>query len=109
MTHPQSLWRPPAVPLARPFVEFALDMGDLFVTNGTEIGAFGEVVSNQPVCVLVSAPLPGVVGMGEETFDSGSLFNRPPVSVLRPVVEGNCLLRARGYNCESLCNRRPCC
>ncbi len=46
-------------------VDLVGDAGELVESDGTEVGAFGEVVTQQPVGVLFAAALPRGVGVAE--------------------------------------------
>src|SRR3989344_3758390 len=94
------------MPLARPVVEFALDKGDLFVANGTEVRAFWKVIANEPVGVLVGTAFPRAVRVSEEALCTGRFFDRPPVAVLRPIVHGDGTADVLREICEPFLNCR---
>ena len=50
---------------AGPMVELADVGAELFGRNERQVGAFGQVLAQEAIGVLVGAPLPGVVRMGE--------------------------------------------
>ena len=56
----------PAENLSRSAVEGGGDRLDLGCGPSGEVGAFGEVLAQQPVGVLVGAALPRALGVGEE-------------------------------------------
>ena len=96
------------MPLAWPFVEFAFDIRDLFISDGTKVSPFGKVVTDEPVGVLVAAPLPRVVRMSEEALRSCRRFDWSPVTVLWAVVERDGAASARWKYRESSRDRRSC-
>src|SRR5215475_671701 len=52
-------------------VELVGDGVELVLGVGAQVGAFGQVVADQAVGVLVGAALPGRVGVGEVDGDAG--------------------------------------
>jgi hypothetical protein len=50
---------------AGPVVELADIAGEFRRSDLRQVGAFGQILAQQAIGVLVGAPLPGVVGMGE--------------------------------------------
>jgi len=57
--------RSEAEAFAGPVVDLADIGAELFGGDLAQIGAFGQVLAQQAVGVLVGAPLPGMIGMGE--------------------------------------------
>ena len=56
-----------------PVVEFVHDVLDLLVCERLEVRAFGQVLANESVGVLVESALPGMVGVGEVALASSPL------------------------------------
>src|ERR671925_458514 len=52
-------WGPPSQGLPRPLVELGGDAVEFALVVHGQVGALGEVLAQQPVGVLVRAPLPG--------------------------------------------------
>ena len=61
----------PAERLAGAVVDFGGDPRQVFGAEGAEVGAFGEVVAQQPVHVLIAAALPRGVRVAEEHVGAG--------------------------------------
>src|ERR1700720_1646794 len=61
--------------LARPIIERVNDEGKCMIGDLREVGAFGEVATQQSIGVFVRATLPGAVRVGEVHAQSGSLFD----------------------------------
>jgi hypothetical protein len=57
--------------LAGSVVHLVLDEGEVLSGVDGELGAFGEVLAQQPVGVLVRGPVPWRVGVGEVDRDVG--------------------------------------
>src|SRR4051812_21194703 len=51
---------------ARPVVQRVLDGSELSLSDGAEIHAFGQVLADEAIGVLVGAPLPRAVWVAEE-------------------------------------------
>src|SRR5438105_15549730 len=64
-------WRLPTEGLSGPAVERGGNSLDLFGGPAREVGAFGEVLAQQAVGVLVRPALPGAVRVGEVDRDAG--------------------------------------
>ena len=62
----------PAECLAGPVVERGGDCFDLFCIPPGQVGAFGEVLAQEPVGVFVRAALPWTVRVGEVDRDTGA-------------------------------------
>lgn len=58
-------WLAPVEGLPRPVVEFVGDGVEIVLAVCGQVGAFGEVLPEQPVGVLVGASLPGAVRVAE--------------------------------------------
>lgn len=58
---------------AWPGVEHPLEGVQLLLAVLREVGALGEELANQAICVLVGAALPGAVGIGEVDLQTGAL------------------------------------
>jgi len=66
----------------------SIDVADLRVCEGVEIGALGQVLTDEPVGVLVESALPGMVGVGEVALGVESLGEGLMVGELLAVVIG---------------------
>jgi hypothetical protein len=64
-------WGLPAEALAGPTVERCGDRSELVGLPAGEVGALGEVLTQEPVGVLVRAALPWAVRVSEEHRDAG--------------------------------------
>jgi hypothetical protein len=51
------------------------DLSAMMLCQGRHAGAFGQVLSDQAIGVLVGAAFPGVVGIGKVEGDAGSGFD----------------------------------
>jgi hypothetical protein len=78
----------PAEALARPGVELPGDGIEFGLSESREVGAFGKILPEQAVGVLVDAPLPRAVRISEVDIDSG---HRGEAFVLRHLTS---LIRA---------------
>ena len=74
-------------------VDGGLELG---VGDGGEVGAFGEVLAQQTVGVLVAAALPGGVGVGEVDLDTGGDGEAGVAGHLLAAVPGQGLHRPPG-------------
>ena len=59
------IWSLEAKTFPRPVVESVYDAADLLKCESPEIGALGQVLTDEPVGVFVESALPGMVGVGE--------------------------------------------
>ncbi len=75
--------------LARPVVDPVDGLLDLLVGDLVEQHGLGEVLSEQPVGLLVQAALPAVVGSGVVGAAAGGLGDDGVVGELAPVVVGD--------------------
>ena len=64
------------------------DAADLRVCEGVEIGALGQVLTDEPVGVLVESALPGMAGVGEVALGVESLGDGLMAGELLAVVIG---------------------
>src|SRR5918994_3511018 len=64
-------WFHPAKGLSRPPVELTGDRVEVVLVVDRQVGALGEVLPQQPVGVLVAAPLPRAVGIAEVDLHAG--------------------------------------
>ena len=67
-------------------VESVHDAADLLKCESPEIGALGQVLTAEPVGVLVESALPGMVGVGEVALGVESLGDGLMVCELLAVV-----------------------
>ena len=73
--------------LSRPVVQ-GVDAGaQLLRGDLRQVGAFGQVLAQQDVGVLVGSPLPGVVGMGEEDGQAQLAFELDGAGELAAVIQ----------------------
>src|SRR5208283_3984737 len=79
--------RPPVKTLARTIVEKHVDALEFRLANASEGGLFGMEPTDQTVRVLIGAPLPRVVGVGEIHVHDGVLRNFFMPGKLLAVVE----------------------
>ena len=61
---------------AGPVVEAFGDFVEIVLAMSAEVGAFGQILPDQPVGVFVAAALPGAVGIGEVDLDAGVMGER---------------------------------
>ena len=91
--------RAEAEALAGPVVDLANVGAKLFGGDLAQIGAFGQVLAQETVGVLVGAPLPGVVGMGKVDgqiqflFQLGKEWVTPSLFTIRWRITGQPRLR----------------
>jgi hypothetical protein len=64
-------WCLPSECLARPVVEGSRDRVELVLVVAGQVGPLREVLAQQPVRVLIGAPLPGTVWVAEVDRDAG--------------------------------------
>ena len=65
-----------------------MDAADLRACEGVEIAALGQILTDEPVGVLVEPTLPGMVGVGEVALGIESLGDSLMVGELLAVVIG---------------------
>ena len=82
------IWSLEAKTFPWPVVEPVHDAADLRVCEGVEIGALGQVLTDEPVGVLVESALPGMAGVGEVALGIESLGDSLMVGELLAVVIG---------------------
>src|SRR5882724_6357085 len=73
--------------LARPIIERVDNEGKFVIADLREVGAFGEVASQQSIGILVGPALPGAVRIGEEHPQPGGLFDLFEGGELLAVIE----------------------
>ena len=66
------IWGFEAKAFPGPIVEFVHDVLDLLVCERLEVGALGQLLSNESVGVLVESTLQGMAGVGEVPFWASS-------------------------------------
>jgi tryptophanase len=64
-------WRFPAQCLARSAIERCGDRRERIGAMRAEVGALGEILAQQPIGVLVRAPLPRTLRVAEIDLDAG--------------------------------------
>ena len=64
-------WGLPSEDLPGACVDRCFDRSELLGVPARQVGALGEVLAQQAICVLVGAALPGAVGVSEEDRDAG--------------------------------------
>ena len=69
-------------------LSLSIDVADLHVCEGVEIGALGQVLPDEPIGVLVESALLGIVGVGEVALGVESLGDGLMVGELLAVVIG---------------------
>ena len=69
------VWSPEAERLARSAIQLPFHLGNRLVADCTEIRPLGEILSDQPVDVLVGSTFPRMIGMREIDVDSKSATN----------------------------------
>ena len=69
--------------------------------NG-QVGAFGQVLAEQAVGVLIGAPFPGVIRMGEEDRQAEPPFKFRRTSEFAAIVQGQAATFGRGQSADRL-------
>lgn len=54
-------------------IEFKRDGIELFLVKDSQVAAFGQILTQQPVGVFIAAALPRAVGIGKVNLHAGSL------------------------------------
>src|SRR5574337_329864 len=81
-------------------IEFVSHGIELLLGINTQIGAFGEVLAQQPVGVLIAASLPGAVWVAEVDLHTGVFAEPGVLGHLAPSVVGQALAHGLGYCVE---------
>src|SRR4051812_39030223 len=82
-------WFHPVEGLSRSAVELSGDGVEVLRGVGGEVGAFGEVLAEQAVGVLVAAALPWTVRVGEVDLDAGLDGERGVLGHLGALIPGD--------------------
>ena len=75
--------------LPRPLVQFAFHFFEELLCDVREVGALGDILTDEPVGVLIGSTLPGVIRPGEEESHVCSFCNSLVFSELQAVVCGD--------------------
>lgn len=68
-----SSWTPPIKPLMRTDVQFIRDGVELLLTVARQVCAFGQVLADQAIDVLVAATLPRAMRVTEVNSNAGAI------------------------------------
>ena len=83
------MWRLKCQALSRPMIEPIHDVVYLCLRQRIQGRAFGHILANQPIGVLVESPLPGMIGMGKIYSRVQRLADGGMVSKLLAVIGRN--------------------
>ena len=75
--------------LPRPLVQFAFHFFEELLCDVREVGALGDILTDEPVGVLIGSTLPGVIRPGEEESHVCSFCNSLVFSELQTVVSSD--------------------
>ena len=78
--------------LSRSLVQFALHFFEELLRDVREVGALGDILTDEPVGVLIGSTLPGVIRPGEEESHVSSFCNSLVFRELQTVVSSDGLL-----------------
>ena len=96
--------------LAGPDVQLGSDPVAAGLGEGAHAGAFGEVLTDQAVKLLDTAPLPGVAGSGEVAAPGNTILESFATVELRSVVERRWRGTERGGGQDAVVAiEAPCC
>src|SRR5215217_157277 len=91
---------PPSQRLSRPTVERVGDGGEILGAVSREVGAFGEVLPEQPVGVLVGAALPRALRVAEVDLQAGLDLQAGVLGQLGALIPGQRAPQVRGQPAE---------
>ncbi len=79
---------------------------NFFFRDSPEVGSLGEIVPQETIGILISAPLPGSVGIGKIDFQSGLCFELFELREFFPVIDGQRVAESPWHSpeeCDALC------